>query len=176
MEKNNEVKTDKFTEKLTQHLFAKPERSIFYSGFFPIVFALISQYGYGLHPCDLCVYQRVPFIMVMVFGAIAFFVKSPKIIGYMLGLTVISYFANFGIAFFHVGVEQKWWVYGECSAALDMSSIESLKKALLDAPSVRCDDVQFRFFGLSMAGWNVVYSVLASIFFLREFVKLKTEK
>lgn len=164
MEKDNQI---------IPYLLSRPLLLLFASGLFPIIFALISQYGFGLHPCELCIYQRIPFAFIATIAFLAALVKNPSFTKLVFVASVLAFLVNSGIAFFHVGVEEKWWEYGECSAELDMSSVEALTKALFEAPSVRCDDVQFRFFGLSMAGWNVVYSIIAAIFFLNIFRRRK---
>lgn len=163
MEENNKISYINF-------FLENPRLSLIIAGFLPIIFALISQYGFGLYPCELCIYQRIPFIIVGSIGTLSLIQKNNiKILKIVLILSILAFIVNSGIALFHVGVEEKWWVYGECSASLDMSSIESLKKALFEAPSVRCDEVQFRFIGISMAGWNVIYSIIAAIFFAQTY-------
>lgn len=164
MEKNNQIIT---------YFLSKPRLLLLLSGVLPIVFALTSQYGFGLYPCELCIYQRIPFTVVAIIAIFSFALKNNQtLFKAILGLSILAFLINTGIAFFHVGVEQKWWIFGECSADLDMSSIEALKKALFEAPTVRCDDVQFRLLGLSMAGWNVIYSMVAALFFFRIYKKV----
>lgn len=133
--------------------------------FVPLAAALISQYFYGMHPCELCIYQRVPFVIILTLAIIYFLLGKVNYsqigkVGCVLTIaTIMLLFINSGIAFFHVGVEYKWWVFGECSADFDTSSLEALRAQIMGAPSVRCDDVQFSLFGISMAGWNVLYSL-----------------
>ena len=68
--------------------------------------------------------------------------------------------ANAALAGYHVGVEQKWWEGpASCSAAVAAgTSFEDLKAQLLAAPIVRCDEVPWSLFGISMAGYNVLLS------------------
>jgi disulfide bond formation protein DsbB len=146
----------------------------FLSGFVPLSLALISQYGFDLYPCELCIYQRYPYGIVMLVAALALILRrTASFFSAIIILIVITHLTNAGIAFFHVGVEEKWWTFGECSADLDMSSIDSLKKSLFSAPNVRCDEPQFYFLGLTMAGWNVIYTLGAAIFFLILFMRFK---
>ncbi len=142
---------------------------LFLCGAVPLAAAYISQYFYELHPCPLCMYQRYPFALLMVLGFLAMFIKNRKFRLSAIFLGILTLLVNCGIGFFHVGVEQKWWSSGDCSADLDMTSIESLKASLFNAPIVRCDEIQFQFLNISMAGWNVIYCFCAAIFFLRYF-------
>ena len=130
----------------------------------PLSAALISQYFFGLKPCELCIYQRIPYVVIILFSLIAKFFPTLKSVMITSVVTIHAFLINAGIAFYHVGVEKHWWVNGDCSGNFDMSSPEALKKSLFEAPIVRCDDVQFEFLGVSMAGWNFVYCLAAGIF------------
>lgn len=140
--------------------------AVFLSGFFPLASALISQYGFGLHPCELCIYQRIPFVVLMIFGISIFFVRNNNVVtNTLIILSIFALLANSVIAFYHIGVEQNWWSFGDCSGQFDTSSFEAFKNSVLNAPNVRCDEVQFSFLGISMAGWNFIYCLVVAIFF-----------
>ena len=66
-----------------------------------------------------------------------------------------------GIAVFHVGVEQQWWPgTAECGGIDGANlSLEQLKAQILAAPVVRCDEVAWSLFGISMAGYNILLSL-----------------
>ena len=71
-----------------------------------------------------------------------------------------------GIALFHVGVEQHWWQgTAECGSTLPpAATIDELRARLLAQPVVRCDEVAWSLFGISMAGYNVILSLLIAAF------------
>lgn len=134
--------------------------------------ALISQYVFDMHPCHLCLWQRIPYAVVILLSVMGIF--ASKVMGKKYGafnvmLCGISFLINAGIAFYHVGVEQHWWA-SSCSfkgladlAATDMAA------AIKAAPAVSCDQIPFELFGISMAGYNVllcgglgIYSLVAS--------------
>lgn len=118
-----------------------------------LALALISQYGFGYHPCELCIWQRWAYAGVIVVAILA---HQLRLFKYLLPLAV---FAVTGIAAFHFGVEQKWWEgFSTCSSGFNANSIEELKAQIMGAPVVRCDEVAWTLLGLSMAGWNVLYS------------------
>jgi disulfide bond formation protein DsbB len=131
--------------------------------------ALASQYWGGLQPCVLCIYQRLPYVAVIALGLIGAIVARRggwlRIILVLIGLALLL---DVGIAFFHVGVEQKWWAgTAACGAAFDPTlSAEELKELLLNQPLVRCDEVPWSLFGISMAGYNVIYAAIWSAFAL----------
>ena len=64
------------------------------------------------------------------------------------------------LAFYHVGVEQKYWSGpNSCSnASIEGLTTDQLLDQIMSAPIVRCDEVAWELFGISMAGWNVLIS------------------
>ena len=125
--------------------------------------ALVFQYGLGLFPCELCLYQRYPYVAVIVVGGLGALLlrdsATPRLPAILLGgVCALLFAATAGIAAFHVGVEQGWWAGTEACAGgdLDTSDIEAMRQAILAAPAVRCGDVTWSMFGVSMAGWNLV--------------------
>lgn len=118
-------------------------------------FALIGQYGFSMHPCELCIYQRWPFVLIIALGIIGFAIsRAAKPMIALMGLT---YLGNAGLAFFHSGVERKWWEGLKGCSAPDLSgSIEDLMKRIQEAPVTRCDEMGPSLFGLTMANYNVV--------------------
>jgi disulfide bond formation protein DsbB len=145
---------------------------MFISAFMPLSAALISQYFFNLHPCELCIYQRIPFFIVMAVSFISLIKpRSSKVLIIGTVIAIHAYLLNSGIAFYHVGVEKHWWVHGDCTGQFDMTSIEALKQSIFSKPVTRCDEVQFEFLSLSMAGWNFFYSLVLAIFFVILLVK-----
>ncbi len=64
-----------------------------------------------------------------------------------------------------MGVEYKWFKgFTACTTTFNAGSIEELRKQIIEAPAVRCDDPQFIFLGLSMAGWNMLFSLFLTFF------------
>ncbi|NDF12244.1 MAG: disulfide bond formation protein B [Proteobacteria bacterium] len=127
--------------------------------------AFISQYGFDLKPCVLCIYQRYPFGIVIALAALLYGFRDKKVRDGIITLAIITLLVGGGIAVFHVGVEQKWWEgTTHCGSDLNSDSIEALRAKIMGAATVRCDEPQFVFLGLSMAGYNVLYSFGAALF------------
>lgn len=130
-----------------------------------LLLALVSQYGFGHMPCELCVWQRWPHVVAAILGALAFFSSNTKAAWFLLVGAVFAQFTTVGIGAFHVGVEQGWWTgLDACGSNLQAIDLESLKKAIMNAPVVRCTDIAFSVFGISMAGWNMFIFFAVSIF------------
>lgn len=120
-----------------------------------LIMALIGQYGFDLHPCELCLYQRVPFALVILLGLIgSIFVSSAKP---ALWLSTAALFINAGIAAFHSGVERKWWAGLSGCTSPDLSgSLDDLMARIQNTAVTRCDEIPWDLFGLSMANYNVL--------------------
>ena len=123
--------------------------------------ALLSQYVGGLQPCVLCIYQRIPYAIAIALGLMVFLLASGRGARSLLALAGLVFLAGAAIAAFHVGVEQHWWAgTAECGGNIGKNlSLEELRAQILDAPIVRCDDVAWSLFGVSMAGYNFLLSL-----------------
>jgi disulfide bond formation protein DsbB len=123
--------------------------------------ALGSQYLGGLHPCEMCYWQRWPHGVAIVFAALAF--TGPAESSRSRNLTLAAALAiviSGIIGVYHAGVEARLWEgFTTCTAMGRGLSTADLLKQISRAPLVRCDEVQFRFLGISMAGWNAILSL-----------------
>lgn len=135
-------------------------------GVFALGAAFAFQYLGGLAPCILCIWQRYPYAVAIALGALAFLLAGkPRAARGLIALAGLVLLADAAIAAFHVGVEQKWWEgTAECGGNLAVGvSAEDLKQQLLAAPVVRCDEVAWSLFGISMAGYNFLIAALSGI-------------
>lgn len=127
--------------------------------------ALASQYLGGLQPCELCIWQRWPYVANIVLGALIAPVAPRRWVAALIALAALVFLLDAGIAAFHVGVEQHWWAgTAACGANQGpVTSIEEMRARLLATPMVRCDEIAFQFLGLSMAGWNMLAALALAI-------------
>lgn len=123
--------------------------------------ALIAQYGFDLQPCVLCIWQRWPYLAAIGLGLAAVVLRGrPGAAAALATLAALAVLTSGGIGAFHVGVEQGWWEgTAGCGAAAMPDDLTSLRAQLLAQPIVRCDEVAFSLFGISMAGWNLIYAI-----------------
>lgn len=135
-------------------------------GVFALAAAFAFQYLGGLAPCVLCIWQRYPYGVAIALGVVAFLLAGkPQAARALIALAGLVFLADAAIAAFHVGVEQKWWAgTAECGSNLAAGvSAEDLKAQLLAAPVVRCDEVAWSLFGISMAGYNFLLAAVSGI-------------
>ncbi|MSO93725.1 MAG: disulfide bond formation protein B [Rhodospirillales bacterium] len=128
-------------------------------------FAYAAEVAFGLAPCVLCLYQRVPYAVVIVLAATAMVLRNDFGRRAALALAGIALLVGGGIAVYHVGVEQHWWAgTAACAGALpDVLTVEQLRAQLTAKPPARCDQPAWSLFGISMAGYNVALSIALAI-------------
>jgi len=141
---------------------------LIFAAIFALSFAYVSQYFFGHQPCNLCLYQRKPFFLIIAICALTLaFFKSKKSKQIAILLSLLTLIINASIAVYHVGVEKKIFKISEsCSSTHkeEYSSLKELETAIMTAPTARCDEPTFFFLGLSMAVWNIFYCLGLAIF------------
>ena len=120
-----------------------------------------SQYFGGLYPCEMCWWQRYAHFAALVFAVPAFrFPVQSRASRTLVLLAALAIAVSGAIGVYHAGVEAKIFEgITQCTALSKSSSTADLLKQITHAPLVRCDEVQFRFLGISMAGWNAIISL-----------------
>src|SRR4051794_30819677 len=121
-----------------------------------------------IRPCPLCLEQRYAWYLAVPLGALLALAaargapRSLLVAG--LALLALAVLANAWLAGYHAGVEWGFWPGPtECSGAvLDLGKAGSLFDNLDKVKVIRCDEVQWRFLGLSLAGYNVLLSLAAA--------------
>lgn len=121
--------------------------------------ALGSQYVGGLYPCEMCHWQRWPHYAAIALALAAFALKSP-IRPVMIALAAFAILTSGGIGVAHAGVEYHWWPgFTACSSTAGGTSMHDI----LNAPIIACDKAQWRFGGISLAGFNALFSLLGGL-------------
>jgi disulfide bond formation protein DsbB len=113
-----------------------------------------------LFPCEMCWWQRYAHFAAIPFAVLALFTGRMGRI--FVWLAALAIFVSGAIAFYHAGVELKIFPgFTQCTAALS-GSAEDMLKEVFSRPMVRCDDIQWSWLGISMAGWNAIVSILSA--------------
>lgn len=112
-------------------------------------------------------------------GLVAFILAAKtgqvKKAAFVIFMAALVFFGEAGLAFYHVGVEQHWWIsaFEGCKVDLDFNT-ENILETIQNAQAVRCDEIPWQMFGISMAGYNVltagmaIISLLSSILVVRK--------
>lgn len=121
----------------------------------------------GYEACDLCLRQRWAWYLSLFFAIMTFFTISNinKIL--LISISIIL-FLNALFAGWHSGIEWGLWTGTEtCNSSTKFSSnnlIDTLKENSIPA----CGDAALRIFGISLAGYNFIISILTSIFIMKK--------
>jgi disulfide bond formation protein DsbB len=131
--------------------------------------ALLSQYWGGLAPCELCLLQRWPWAAAIIISLVAIMAGSRAVLPWVALLLAAVFAVGSALAFYHVGVEKHWFAGpNACTgAATAADTVEALKARILGQMPVRCDEPAWSLWGISLAGWNLLASlVMGSLSFV----------
>jgi disulfide bond formation protein DsbB len=122
------------------------------------------QYGLGYQPCPLCLEQRKAFYVAVPLSALlllgAGYGASRKVL--LLGFAAVALVMlwNTGLSAYHAGVEWKFWQGPiDCSGPIVPLGEGSLLSRLHNVRLQRCDVAEWRLFGISLAGYDVLISL-----------------
>ena len=123
--------------------------------------ALASQYLGGLVPCEMCYWQRWPHYAAIGVAALAFFVPTPlpRRLLVLVAAALIAVSGIVGVA--HAGVEYHWWEgFTACTSGIRATGNSAdVLAQIMNAPLIRCDVPQWTLAGISLAGFNAIFSL-----------------
>ncbi len=123
--------------------------------------AYVSQYGFGLFPCEMCWWQRYAHFAVLVPAVLAFAASDAARL-WLVRLAGVLLLIAALLGGYHAGVEYDWWE-GVTTCATTAAAGGDPLEAILNAPIVRCDTAPWSLFGISLAGWNFLISGTAAL-------------
>lgn len=121
--------------------------------------AYISEYGFGLYPCEMCWWQRYPHFAAILLALVA---GVSDVTLPWIRLAAAAIFISGLIGLWHAGIEYGWWEGVTACTSMARTGGDPLD-AIMNAPLVRCDEVQWSLFGVSLAGWNFLFSTFGAI-------------
>ena len=121
--------------------------------------ALVSQFVFGLYPCEMCWWQRYPHFAALALAIAALVRPSARVLVWLAGVGIL---VSGLIGAYHAGIEYGWWTgLTACTSAVDLSG--DPLTAILDAPLVRCDTAPWTLAGISLAGFNFLISTAGAL-------------
>ena len=132
--------------------------------------AYISQYGFGLYPCEMCWWQRWPHFAALGFAVLSVFIAPARM---WIAVAALCIIASGVIGGFHAGVEYGWWDGITDCAITTVADGTNALDAIMNAPMIRCDKSPWDLFGISLAGWNFLISTAAGCVILGLLAKGK---
>jgi disulfide bond formation protein DsbB len=105
----------------------------------------------------MCWWQRYPHFLAIALGLVSTFAAPKRV---WIGLAGVAILISGLIGAYHAGVEYKWWEgITTCSSTAAGLSLDDI----LNAPLIRCDEAQWRLFGISLAGFNFLFSTVGAL-------------
>ena len=144
--------------------------------FVSVISAYFIEYALGHQPCNLCLIERIPYILSIILIVINFrFKKSEKFL--ILSLILIFVF-SFLISIYHFGIEQNFFQESAICGlknTVEISSKEELLKQLSEK-TISCKDVTFRVFGFSLTTINIILSIFLIFLLIKMFLNYEKFK
>ena len=116
----------------------------------------------------MCHWQRWPHYAAIAIALVAFMAKPPMR-NVLVALAAFAVLTSGVIGVFHAGVEYHWWAGPPCSASGAGMTLDEIMRA----PLIRCDAAQWTLFGVSLAGYNALFSFVGGITILAHVRKAK---
>ena len=149
---------------------------ILFVSFVALMSAFFIEYVLGHQPCNLCILERIPYVIAIVIILLNYkFSQFEKI---FLVLLIIVFLTATILSVYHFGIEQG---FIEESLVCDLkngSEVTSKEEILkqLQEQKVSCKDVTFKIFGLSLTTYNIVISILITINALKIYLNYAKSK
>jgi len=125
--------------------------------------ALASQRWGGLFPCEMCYWQRWPHMAAIALALLAILLRRSPLGKPLLALAGLAIFVSGAIGVFHAGVEYHWWEgFTQCTSTISSGGGDMLAR-IMAAPIIRCDVAQWTLGGISLAGFNAIFSIGAAL-------------
>ena len=149
---------------------------IFIISLISIISAYFIEYVLGHQPCNLCIIERIPYVLSMFLIAINYIKKNNE--GFIILLLILTFIFSFFISVYHFGIEQGFFEESIVCSVKDTSDILSKEELLkiLKEKTISCRDVTFRIFGLSLTSINIVLSLIIIFVLIRAYTNYEKIK
>jgi disulfide bond formation protein DsbB len=150
--------------------------TIFLVSFIALISAYFIEYVLGYQPCNLCLYERVPYFLAILILLVNF--KYNKLEKHFIFFLIIIFFIATLLSLYHLGIEQ---------GLIEESLLCNLEKGTniidkdeilkqLQQKNISCKDVAFKIFGLSLTSFNIIISVLLTISLTKVYLKYEKNR
>ena len=143
---------------------------------FALTTAYFVEYVLGHKPCNLCLIERLPYILAIIIISLGLILKKfeKTIIIFLILIFVVATI----ISFYHFGIEKGFFeeslVCKLDNNITNLSKDELLKE--LQKETISCKDVSFRIFGFSLATINTIISLILSVINIKLFLNYEKNK
>ena len=136
-----------------------------------IISAYFLEYILGYQPCNLCLIERIPYVLSIILIITNLILKRNEKI-FILLLMLIFVF-SFLISFYHFGIEQGFFKESTVCGLKNVSDLISKEEIIkqLNEKTISCKDVTFKVFGISLTSINIIISIFIIIILIKIFKK-----
>ncbi len=128
-----------------------------------------SQLIGGLFPCEMCLWQRWPHYAAVGLALAAFLLRGNRLGKILVAMAGFAILTSGIIGVVHAGVEYGWWPgFLPCSQAF--SRVEDIMTEVMKAPLVSCNQPQWTFANISLAGFNAIISLGGGVLVLQRLL------
>tara|TARA_B100001121_G_scaffold40730_1_gene34886 strand:+ start:428 stop:916 length:489 start_codon:yes stop_codon:yes gene_type:complete len=151
-------------------------KAIFLISLISIISAFFIEYVLGHKPCNLCLIERIPYVLSIILIIFNYISKKNEYFIILLLLLIFSF--SLIMSFYHFGIEQGFFEESTVCGLKDASSIISKEEILkqLQAKTVSCKDVTFRIFGFSLTTFNIIVSFILIVLLSNIFINYEKFK
>ena len=141
-----------------------------------VLSAFFIEFVLGHQPCNLCLMQRIPYILSIILISLNFFSKKNE--KFIIILLTLVFSFSLIISFYHFGIERGFFEESSVCGLKNTSDIISKEEILkqLQVKNISCKDVTFKIFGFSLTTFNMFISLFLLIILtkiLRNYEKFK---
>ena len=144
--------------------------------FIALISAYFIEHILGHQPCNLCLIERIPYVLSMIIIITIFILKKYE--RFFIMLLILTFIFSFVISFYHYGIEQGFFEESKFCGLRDISETITKEDLLkqLNKKIISCKDVTFKLFGLSLSSINIVISLLFIISLSKIYTKYEKNK
>ena len=142
-------------------------KSILIISFISIITAYYIEYILGHKPCNLCLIERIPYVISIFIILTKYIFKIDQ--KFVLLLLTLTFSFSFFISIYHLGIEQGVFKESTVCGLKNTSDIISKEELLrlLNEKTISCKDVTFRVFGFSLTSINMILSLVIVIILIK---------
>jgi len=146
-------------------------RITFLVSLFALIFAYFVEYVLGYQPCNLCLIERIPYMLALIIIIIDY--KFNSLEKYLILLLVFVFLAGTFISLYHLGIEQGFIEESLVCDLKNSSKILTKEEILkqLQEKTVSCKDVTFKIFGFSLTTLNIIVSLFITIILTKIYLR-----
>ena len=136
-----------------------------------IIIAYFIEHALGHQPCNLCLIERIPYVLSVLLVIINYMIRKNEKI--FILLIILIFIFSFLISFYHFGIEQNFFNESAVCGVKNSSDLISKQEILdqLNEKIISCKDVTFRIFGLSLTSINIVFSLIFTITLTKIYIR-----